>query len=237
VGEAWCYVLTSIWFVWLVVPTIFINPLLRKLGVPIYYLPIDVATRLWGRGCLLIAGIKAEVEGTSEEPCVIVCNHLSALGSLNSLLRHAARLTRGTDAFVIYAYAPITMRFIMKQTMLFYCPPVFVMAWAVGCITINRTNRDKAIDALKSAAVKIKNSGRAVSHTPCLIEKSDLIKQGITSSSSSQKERGPRMDTFKSSSQGLSIRPGMLVFQSLLWPSTDRLICGPQVHSSPLLVL
>lgn len=50
----------------------------------------------------------------------------------------------------------------MKRSILWFCPPVFVLAKLVGCITINRKAREEAIVALKSAAEKIKKSGRSV---------------------------------------------------------------------------
>ena len=55
------------------------------------------------------------------------------------------------------------MRFIMKRSIMWFCPPIFVLARIVGCITINRKAREEAIVALKSAAEKIKKSGRSVS--------------------------------------------------------------------------
>ena len=68
---------------WLFVPTVIFNPLLRAMGVPIYWLPIDIATRWWARLVLLSAGIDgiSESEGEAKEPSVIVSNHLSALGT------------------------------------------------------------------------------------------------------------------------------------------------------------
>jgi len=142
----WTFTLISICVVWLFVPTVIFNPLLRALGVPIFWLPIDIATRWWARGVLLSAGIDGitEVEGEPKEPSVIVSNHLSAL-----------------DSFVVYAYSPISMRFIMKRSMLWICPPIFVMVWLIGCITIDRQNRDKSIQALQTGSSKIKKSGRA----------------------------------------------------------------------------
>jgi 1-acyl-sn-glycerol-3-phosphate acyltransferase len=55
------------------------------------------------------------------------------------------------------------MRFIMKQSMIYYCPPLFLLAKAVGCITINRKAREEAITALRRAAGQIKDSHRSVS--------------------------------------------------------------------------
>lgn len=57
------------------------NPLLRKLGVPVFWLPIDIATRWFAKGLLFLAGIKGITEGKATEPTVIVANHLSALGN------------------------------------------------------------------------------------------------------------------------------------------------------------
>ena len=54
------------------------------------------------------------------------------------------------------------MRFIMKRSILWFCPPIFVLAVLVGCITIDRKAREEAIVALKTAAEKIKKSGRSV---------------------------------------------------------------------------
>ena len=72
--------MTAIWLLWLIAPTALLNPILRKLGVPNYWLPIDVATRWFAKGLLLLAGIKGITEGSSREPTVLVANHLSALG-------------------------------------------------------------------------------------------------------------------------------------------------------------
>ena len=77
---AWTYLLTSIWLVWLTIPTVLINPILQKMGVPVFWLPIDVATRWFAKGLLFLAGIRGITEGAAKEPTVIVCNHLSALG-------------------------------------------------------------------------------------------------------------------------------------------------------------
>ena len=63
---------------------------------------------------------------------------------------------------MVYAYSPVSMRFIMKRSMLWICPPIFVMVWLIGCITIDRQNRDKSIQALQTGSNKIKKSGRAV---------------------------------------------------------------------------
>mmetsp|Transcript_35346 Transcript_35346/g.60536 ORF Transcript_35346/g.60536 Transcript_35346/m.60536 type:complete len:299 (-) Transcript_35346:9-905(-) len=140
----WSFLLTTVWGLWLFVPTMLFNPLLRKLGVPNYWLPVDIATRWFAQALLFLAGIRGVSEGNAKEPTVLICNHLSAL-----------------DSFVVYAFSPVSMRFIMKKTMIYYCPPLFGLAKVVGCITIDRKNREEAISALKRGASKIKQSGRS----------------------------------------------------------------------------
>lgn len=58
----------------------------------------------------------------------------------------------------------------MKKTMIYYCPPLFGLAKVVGCITIDRKNREEAISALKRGASKIKQSGRSVCCRYCIMK-------------------------------------------------------------------
>lgn len=82
---AWSFLLTTVWGLWLFVPTMLFNPLLRKLGVPNYWLPVDIATRWFAQALLFLAGIRGVSEGNAKEPTVLICNHLSALGMNDSL--------------------------------------------------------------------------------------------------------------------------------------------------------
>jgi len=142
----WAYLLTTIWFLWLLVPLMPLHPLLRKLGVPNQYLPMDLGCRIWGRLLLFVAGLWVEVEGSLESPTVLVPNHLSAI-----------------DGFVHGCYTPgCTPRFILKKTMIYYCPPVFGLAYVAGHYFIDRSNRQQAIASMTKAAVCAREAKRTV---------------------------------------------------------------------------
>lgn len=142
----WAFLLTTIWFLWLLVPLIPFEPLLRRLGVPNQYLPMDVGCRIWGRLLLFVAGLWVEREGTVKSPTVLVPNHLSAI-----------------DGFLHGCYTPgCTPRFILKKTMIYYCPPVFGLSYVAGHYFIDRSNRTQAIASMTKAAICAREAKRTI---------------------------------------------------------------------------
>ena len=79
---AWSFALTTIWIVWLFTPLLFLNGVLRRLNVPQRYFPLEVLTKLYAKGCVIVGGLRVVVENPYplRTPSVIVSNHLSRLG-------------------------------------------------------------------------------------------------------------------------------------------------------------
>jgi len=125
--------------------TIF-NPILRKIGVSSYYFPEDIGIRSWARLFLFVIGVKVEVEGGGSDPTVMVSNHLSAL-----------------DSFIISSKCPgLSPRYIMKKEMLYFCPPLFVLAKLFGSTTIDRKNSSDSIARLNEAGSSLLSKRRSL---------------------------------------------------------------------------
>ena len=69
------------------------------------------------------------------------------------------------EALVISAYSPIMPKFIFKRELMLMLPPLFILAWGLGHIPINRGDRAQAFSALDGAVAKLR-SGRSVGIFP-----------------------------------------------------------------------
>lgn len=126
-----------LFFIWTLVailmalPLSFISPdLIHNFGI------------IWGRGCLVIAGLKLTVNGAenipAEGPAIYVCNHQSNF-----------------DIPMLYAGLPIQFRWMAKQEL--FRVPLFGLAMKrSGYIPIDRSDRRKSMHSLNLAAQRIK---------------------------------------------------------------------------------
>lgn len=97
---------------------------------------------LWGRSCLMLAGLKLRVQGTEHipgnTPAIYVANHQSNF-----------------DIPILYAGLPLQFRWMAKQELFRF--PLFGLAMKrSGYIPIDRSNRRKAMHSLNLAAEKIR---------------------------------------------------------------------------------
>jgi 1-acyl-sn-glycerol-3-phosphate acyltransferase len=133
-----CLVLPVMWsLTWLRL----VHGLLRKLGLPNRWLPLDVVSNLFGRGVLFLAGVEVDVRGRAGVPrdvTIFMPNHAS-----------------GLDPFLMTGTAPMNPVFVFKRELIFYFPPVFFLGYIYGHIPISRGKRDSAINSLSKAAKKV----------------------------------------------------------------------------------
>ncbi len=133
-----CLVLPLMWaLTWLRL----FHGLLRKMGLPNRWLPLDIVSCVFSRGVLFLSGVEVDVRGRSQVPkdvTIFMPNHAS-----------------GLDPFIVTGTAPMNPVFVFKRELMFYFPPVFLMGYIYGHIPISRTKRDSAIDSLNKAARKI----------------------------------------------------------------------------------
>ncbi len=124
-------------------PIIFIAWLVRHRG-GLY----DRIARCWSRTLLWASGSTMSVRGPDRvdwsRPHVVVCNH--------------------TGAFEILALArsiPSRYRFVAKKEL--EKVPVFGPAWKMaGHVSLDRSDRDRAIESLRTAAAQLRDEGGAV---------------------------------------------------------------------------
>jgi len=113
--------------------------------------PLYVARTLFSRVLLKIAGIKLTTYGVenvpTDRPVIFVANHCSHL-----------------DIGVLCRVAPINLHFIGKKELV-WIPIVGWYMFIAGHIMIDRSNKRKALESLKKAAIKIKN-GKSVAMYP-----------------------------------------------------------------------
>lgn len=121
------------------------------LSLPIYAIfpfdpkrkTVDVFCRLWMRLILSVTGVRVPDELTDklpgEGPYIFMANHQSHL-----------------DVALIYAKLPHTPKFVAKRELL-YVPVFGLTMWALGHITIDRRNRERAIKSLDAAGQKVRN--------------------------------------------------------------------------------
>ncbi len=128
----------------------FLLMLIAPLFIPFTFnrqFPLVVARTIFSRGLLWIAGIKLSVKGREnvplERPVIFIANHCSHL-----------------DIGTLCRSLPVNLHFIGKKE-LKWAPVVGWYMWIAGHIFIDRSNKKKAINSLKSAATKIK-SGKSV---------------------------------------------------------------------------
>eukprot|EP01132_Coremiostelium_polycephalum_P004088 gene4088-5116_t len=151
----WVFTFTII--VWISVPLtiIFIDPFLKKLKVRKYYFPLEILSRAWARGIIWLLNVEVKLEGADLlracecKPTVMMYTHASYL-----------------DPVVMQGYSPIPSKFIFKKELLFLLPVVFILAYLVGHIPINRKKKQAAIDSINEAASSIIKYNRCVSISP-----------------------------------------------------------------------
>jgi len=105
----------------------------------------DWAPRAWGRTILWAAGAKVKVEGLERldpgEPRIMVSNHQSWF-----------------DVFALTACLPVRFRFVAKKEL--GRIPIYGRAWkACGHISVDRGDRDAAIESLGQASAEVKDLG------------------------------------------------------------------------------
>lgn len=105
----------------------------------------DWAPRAWGRTILWAAGAKVKVEGMERldrgGPNIMVSNHQSWF-----------------DVFALSAYLPVRFRFVAKKEL--GRIPIYGHAWkACGHVSVDRGDRDAAIEALAQASEEVKDLG------------------------------------------------------------------------------
>lgn len=108
----------------------------------------DAAPRDWSKGILRTAGVTVEMQGTEhidpERPQIVVANHCSWF-----------------DVFTLSAHFPGVYHFVAKQELARI--PIFGRAWlACGHISIDRSDRQSAIESLDRAAEKIRSQDATI---------------------------------------------------------------------------
>lgn len=106
------------------------------------------ATREWARAIIRASGIEIRAEGLEnlerDAPQIIVANHVS-----------------GYDIFALASVLPVRFSFVAKKEL--ERIPFFGTAWkAAGHISIDRSNRQKAIASLRQAGRKIREENSTV---------------------------------------------------------------------------
>lgn len=138
-------------------PLRWMHPLLRPLGVPNGFLPMDICMYFWGRSVMAAAGIKVKIIGQpaseqwgSSQCGVIVYNHASNL-----------------DPFIVNMVARTLAPKYIGKKILFTFPFFGWFCLAVGMVPINRGNREKAVNTLNETVGGImRRWGRSVAMSP-----------------------------------------------------------------------
>lgn len=104
--------------------------------------------RFWSGSMLRLAGVRVRLEGHEkvdwDQPLVVVANHQSWF-----------------DVFALAAHLPGRTRFVAKQELARI--PIFGTAWQTcGHISVNRTDRSRAISTLDRAGQQVRNEGLAM---------------------------------------------------------------------------
>ena len=105
-------------------------------------------TKFWSRAVLSLAGVRVRVTGSDRvdwsQPVVVVANHQSWF-----------------DVFALAAWMPGNGRFVAKQELA--AIPIFGRAWkACGHISLDRSDRTRAIASLRSVAQRVREEKLAV---------------------------------------------------------------------------
>ncbi|EGG20588.1 hypothetical protein DFA_00449 [Cavenderia fasciculata] len=143
--------------VWFIAPfsAIFVNPILKRMGVRQFYYPLELCSRFWARGLCWIWGIEVVVEGSDllrkcdGTPTVIMYSHCSNI-----------------DPVIMMGYTSIPPRFIFKQELLYFVPLVFYLGYLVGHIPINRKQHHSAVEAINHSAEACRKSKGGVAISP-----------------------------------------------------------------------
>jgi len=138
-------------------PLRWMHPLLRLLGVPNGFLPMDLCMYFWGRSVMAAAGIKVRLIGQSasqqwgSSQCgLIVYNHASNL-----------------DPFIVNIVARTLAPKYIGKKILFAFPFFGWFSLAVGMVPINRGDREKAVHTMNETVGGImRRWGRSVAVSP-----------------------------------------------------------------------
>ena len=113
---------------------------------------MDWGQRLLAHGILWMFGVRGTVEGYDNveqgSPTVYTYTHCSNI-----------------EALVISAYSPVMPKFIFKRELMLMLPPLFILAWGLGHVPLNRNDKRQAIHALDGAIAKLK-TGRSIGIFP-----------------------------------------------------------------------
>jgi 1-acyl-sn-glycerol-3-phosphate acyltransferase len=143
------WILFSIPLIWLSIPLRLLHVPFKKLGIPPWALPTDLIQSFWASTSLKVMGVSVCVEGVENVPLnkttVFMPNHISNM-----------------DPFVVMGYSPITAKFIFKRSLMLFFPFMFLLAYFLGHIPINRGNRQSAIKSLEKAAKKARKYDRSI---------------------------------------------------------------------------
>eukprot|EP01095_Lingulamoeba_sp_RSL-Kostka_P001060 TRINITY_DN11480_c0_g2_i1.p1 TRINITY_DN11480_c0_g2~~TRINITY_DN11480_c0_g2_i1.p1 ORF type:complete len:314 (-),score=74.95 TRINITY_DN11480_c0_g2_i1:34-975(-) len=128
---------------WGLLPLSLLHKPLRKLGIKNKNLPMNIASRWYAKGCILMSGISVvEKQGGVKGPTILVSNHLSKL-----------------DPFMAMAFCDQeAIKFIFKQELLWQAPWLMPLGYLLGHIPVDRKNREKAIKQLNKAVSHISDS-------------------------------------------------------------------------------
>lgn len=184
IRTVWFLLVSSVATV-IVAPVIFIAWLTRHRG-GLY----DQIARRWSRTLLWASGSTLSVNGVGrvdwDRPHVVVCNH--------------------TGAFEILALAvtiPSRYRFVAKKEL--ERVPVFGPAWKMaGHVSLDRSDRDRAIESLRVAGAQLRDEGGAVVIFP----------EGTRS-------RDGELGPFKKGAFVLAIEAGASIVPSIVVGSSD----------------
>ena len=113
--------------------------------------PLYVARTLFSKGLMWLAGAKLTIHGVenvpTDKPVIFIANHCSHI-----------------DIGVLCRSSPVNLHFIGKKELM-WVPIVGWYMFIAGHIFIDRSNKRKAVESIKKAAIKIKN-GKSVAMYP-----------------------------------------------------------------------
>ncbi|KAK5583417.1 hypothetical protein RB653_005010 [Dictyostelium firmibasis] len=150
----WAIIVTTL--VWLSIPFGFIlDPIYKKYKISKWYSPLEMASRAWSIGILWVLNIKVRTEGFElykdyeQQPSVLMYSHSSYL-----------------DPIVLQGYSPIPCKYIYKKELIYLFPWLFLLAYFVGHIPINRGKKNSAISSINDAASIIETKKYCVAISP-----------------------------------------------------------------------
>eukprot|EP00002_Diphylleia_rotans_P028916 TRINITY_DN5848_c0_g1_i2.p1 TRINITY_DN5848_c0_g1~~TRINITY_DN5848_c0_g1_i2.p1 ORF type:complete len:468 (+),score=139.76 TRINITY_DN5848_c0_g1_i2:90-1493(+) len=133
-------------------PLRILHPLLKLVGVPRNYLPIDFLQRAWAKWMLFLFGVRVKSHYAekvpTDKPLLLMFSHSS-----------------GIDPFAIVGHSPVSVRLVAKQSLI-YVPLFGITGYLYGHIYINRQNRARAIDSLQAASRAITERGTSIAISP-----------------------------------------------------------------------